>query len=206
MYSCFPQIILGFHGCDKQFGEKALSKEKNILRKSDNSYDWLGSGIYFWENNHKRASEYAKELQKFPSINKPKINDPYVIGAVINLGKCFNLLDNKYIEYLKYGYELYKTSIEATGLKMPSNKNVKNNKDKLIRKLDCAVIDFTLNYFLHSEGEEFDSVRGMFKEGDDIYPGAGFQEKNHIQISIRNPNCIKAYFRIMSPDLKYNAI
>ncbi|MDP8221189.1 MAG: hypothetical protein P9X26_07575 [Candidatus Stygibacter frigidus] len=55
MYSCFPQIILGFHGCDKDLGEEVLKAEKSILKNSQNTYDWLGSGIYFWENNHLRA-------------------------------------------------------------------------------------------------------------------------------------------------------
>jgi len=40
----------------------------------------------------------------------------------------------------------------------------------------------------------FDSVRGVFFEGDELYPGAGFKVKNHIQLCIRNPNCIKGYF------------
>jgi len=34
------------------------------LRISENSYDWLGSGIYFWANNSHRALEYAEFLKK----------------------------------------------------------------------------------------------------------------------------------------------
>src|SRR5690606_4350330 len=41
---------------------------------------------------------------------------------------------------------------------------------------------------------EFDSVRGVFWEGAELYPNAGFREKDHIQLCIRNPNCIKGYF------------
>ena len=33
---------------------------------STNKYDWLVNGIYFWENNQKRALEYPKFLQKNP--------------------------------------------------------------------------------------------------------------------------------------------
>ena len=40
----------------------------------------------------------------------------------------------------------------------------------------------------------FDSVRGMFQEGSEPYPDAGFREKNHIQICVRNLECIKGYF------------
>jgi hypothetical protein len=38
------------------------------------------------------------------------------------------------------------------------------------------------------------SVRGVFFEGPDLYLNSGFKEKDHIQICIRNPNCIKGYF------------
>ena len=33
-----------------------------------------------------------------------------------------------------------------------------------------------------------------FWEGQKLYPNAGFREKNHIQICVCNPNCIKGYF------------
>ena len=33
-----------------------------------------------------------------------------------------------------------------------------------------------------------------FWEGQELYPNAGFREKNHIQICVCNPNCIKGYF------------
>ena len=49
----------------------------------------------------------------------------------------------------------------------------------------------------------YDSVRGVFWEGDDLYPGAGFKEKNHIQIAIINPNCIKGFFLPRDVDNMY---
>jgi len=53
-----------------------------------------------------------------------------------------------------------------------------------------------------SKNEQYDSVRGVFFEGEDLYPDAGFKEKNHIQICVRNRNCIKGYFlpREKEPD------
>ncbi|SEK41780.1 hypothetical protein SAMN05421740_101809 [Parapedobacter koreensis] len=46
--------------------------------------------------------------------------------------------------------------------------------------------------------KEFDSVRGVFWEGNPLYPTAGFREKDHIQICIRNIDCIKGYFLPLS--------
>lgn len=37
-------------------------------------------------------------------------------------------------------------------------------------------------------------LEAFFSEGERIYPGAGIREKTHVQICVRNPNCIKGYF------------
>lgn len=40
----------------------------------------------------------------------------------------------------------------------------------------------------------YDSIRAAFWEGKELYNTAGFKEKNHIQICIRDPKCIIGYF------------
>jgi len=45
-----------------------------------------------------------------------------------------------------------------------------------------------------SEIKPFDSTRGVFTEGGPAFEGAGLFEKSHIQICIRNLNCIKGFF------------
>ena len=54
--------------------------------------------------------------------------------------------------------------------------------------------------------EAYDSVRGVFFEGSELYPTSGFREKDHIQISIINPNCIKAFFKLRKEDKKYKLV
>lgn len=119
---------------------------------------------------------------------------PAVIGAVIDLGFCFNLLDSNNIKMLKNQYELLKIKMAIVGKAMPINKDTKNKTDLLLRYLDCAVIED-----LHEEREKahktpYDSVRGVFFEGNPIYETSGFMEQSHIQICVRNPNCIKGFF------------
>lgn len=46
----------------------------------------------------------------------------------------------------------------------------------------------------HSSSKVFDSVRAAFSEGGPAFPGAGIQKKSHIQICIRNLDCIKGFF------------
>lgn len=204
MYSKKTGIVLGFHGCDITVRDSVISEKGILLRPSDNDYDWLGNGVYFWENNCTRAMEYADFLKNHPSRNsKQKIETPAVIGAVIDLGFCLDLLDSEYLKLLKEGYDLLKFSKEKYGLPLPQNKPFKDGGDLLKRNLDCAVIETIHQFNVDTNKPQFDSVRGVFFEGNDLYENAGFKEKNHIQLAIRNPNCIKGYFIPRELDTKY---
>lgn len=190
MYSTRSNLLLGFHGCEKSEQQKLLS-DPSYTRASNESFDWLGHGMYFWENNPLRARLWAEEKMKAGTLIEPS-----VIGAVIDLGRCFDLLDSGNIALLKKCYELFR--IESDELDKPIPKNLEHSSekahDKVLRYLDCAVIEFT-HSFLESKGEQsFDSVRAAFIEGDPIYEGAGFNDKTHIQICIINPYCIKGFF------------
>ena len=205
MYTNRPGLILGFHGCDLSVRNKVVCEEGEFLKPSDNEYDWLGNGVYFWENNYERALEFATFLSKnSPHNTKQKINNPSVVGAIIDLGMCLDLLDSRNLNIVKQSFELFKYFAEEQHLEVPKNLPLKENEDLLKRYLDCAVIELLhrINIDLNKPG--FDSVRGVFFEGNDLYPNAGFKEKNHIQIAIRNPNCIKGYFIPREIDKKYN--
>lgn len=205
MYSTKTGLVLGFHGCDESIINDILLGKKE-LKQSDNTYDWLGHGIYFWENSPSRAVEFAEFLKNNPQHARTPIKSPSVIGAVIDLGYCLDFTDYSYLQLLKGGYELLKTAIDTSGVKF-TNKPIGENKDLLFRELDCAVIE-TLHSLRtpDSDLKPFDSVRGVFWEGKEIYPNAGFKEKNHIQICIRNRNCIKGYFLPRKFDSDYSKV
>ncbi len=97
---------------------------------------------------------------------------------------------------LKVAYDSFSNTYEASGYKkMPINKPLRDARDLLHRNLDCAVIEH-LHYFEENVRKKtsYDTVRGVFWEVQDLYPNAGFKEKNHIQICVRNVACIKGYF------------
>jgi hypothetical protein len=191
MYSIRSGITLGFHGCDESIVNNVLTG-KSFLKSSSNSYDWLGHGIYFWENSPSRALEFAEHLQKYPNQSKGKIVKPTVIGAVIQLGYCLDLLDYQNLQLLKEGYE---SLVEYTDIaKFPQNKSIGNIGDLLLRYLDCSVIEMVHTLKKKVGQQPFDSVRSVFYEGNELYPNAGFREKDHVQICVRNPNCIKGFF------------
>ena len=194
MYAAQPSFVLAFHGCDKSLKAKLISGEQK-LQPSKNDYDWLGHGIYFWENDPKRALEYAKSLVKNPIRANLKIENPAVVGAVIDFKRCLNLFDREALILVKKAYNTLISASELLGDPIPHNKKVSDNEnDLLLRNLDCAVIN-SLHKMLETDNKiHYDSVRAPFWDGNELYPNAGFREKNHIQICIRNPDCIKGYF------------
>lgn len=193
MYQKLPNLVLAFHGCDRSVFEEVIVKGGH-LRQSQNDYDWLGHGIYFWEQNYQRAFEWAQM--------SPKIKDPAVIGAVIDLGYCLNLTDSASSDILRKGFEILKFRCEAANIQLPKNRPSKKTNDILLRDLDCAVIQ-QIHDYKKTDPPDYDSVRGIFTEGDEVYPGACFQEKTHVQLCIVNPNCIKGYFSPLPFDKKY---
>jgi hypothetical protein len=183
-----PSFVIGYHGCERAEGESAIARNTS-LRKSDQKHDWLGGGTYFWESDFQRATEWAQ----YKADNK-LCNDPFVVGAIIDLGNCFDLTIRSNLDLLSRAYEDFSAAQRAAGYPMPENKESQKIKtqNRPIRTLDCAV----LNYFhkATAEIEPFDTVRGVFVEGDPVYPGSEIFRKTHIQIAVRNRACIKAIF------------
>lgn len=188
LYEYQPSFILGFHGCS-QAAYDAVMVRGEPLHWSKKPFDWLGHGIYFWEGSVARAREWAEDRAHSGIIK----DMPCVLGAVIDLRRCLDLFDLKSRSEVSQAHAQLKRSMRAAGVPMP--KNVGATPDKGGRRLDCAVLNM-----LHQSREEdgldsYDSVRGPFLEGRRIYPGAGFRTHTHIQICVRNPDCIKGYFR-----------
>lgn len=200
MYTTSPGLILGFHGCDQSIAHKVLNGSDS-LRSSENEYDWLGHGVYFWENSNSRALEFAQYLKDHPRESKSSIKKPTALGAVISLGYCLDLLDYNNLQLLKSSFETFRATHQLSDF--PVNKKKGELKELKLRNLDCAVIEFLHNTMSAKGGAGFDSVRGVFFEGNELYPGSGFNEKDHIQICIRNSNCIKGYFLPRALSNKY---
>ena len=104
---------------------------------------------------------------------------------------------------LKNGYEILCLRCKALDVELPQNKPSLKSKDILVRNLDCAVIQQIHDYNKDNGRVPFDSVRGIFTEGEPVYPGSAFLEKTHVQLCICNPNCIKGYFAPLKPDEHY---
>ena len=180
-------FVLGYHGCDGEIARQAVNGELTLLQ-SEKKYDWLGSGTYFWESDPQRAMEWAQEAKE-----RDRISAPAVVGAVIDLGNCLDLLSRQNIELVRLAHREFVNEQKRSKLPIPENRSLDGEPDKILRFLDRAVIQF-LHEIFEESSESFDSVRGLFPEGEELYAGAGFRDRNHIQIAVRNNESILGLF------------
>lgn len=183
--------IIAYHGCDRSVAEDVLGG-KTHLKQSNNSYDWLGPGIYFWVDSPERGYEWAVQQSK---LSRSKVKTPYVIGAFIHPGLCLNLTDYGAMEEIKKAYDILNYFFYVTKKPLPKNE-AQVNGIFLKRHLDCAVINTVHALRKGVEQQQYDSVYGVFEEGKALFDGAGFKEKTHIQLAVRDTNCILGYFRV----------
>lgn len=183
-------FILGYHGCDAAIARRAVAGELTLL-KSDKDYDWLGPGAYFWESDPYRAREWARW-----KAARGEIAEPAVIGAVIDLRNCLDLLATDNLEAVKGAHAAFAREQRAQGRALPINAGIggDRNGDKPLRRLDCAVIRFLHRAVEDAGGTPFDTVRGLFPEGEMLYDGAGFRARNHVQIAVRSDDCLLGVF------------
>ncbi len=182
------RLVLGYHGCDQTVRDQVMQKGAK-LKPSMNEYDWLGKGIYFWEHGPERAREWAEEQKK-----RGRIQNPSVLGAVLHLGNCFDLMDAGFTNILTNSFPLFDDFLKAADKRLPKNHPLNpDDPDYLLRELDCAVMNWTLSR-LEDKGYPFQSVRGLFQEGAPAFPNSAIRKRSHVQIAIRDINCIIGFF------------
>jgi hypothetical protein len=189
-------ITLGYHGCRREVGERVISGADRHLKVSANPWDWLGEGAYFWESDPQRGYEWAKE--RYGPENC------CVIGAVINPGNCLDLMSRRAMEVLRGAYDSFIAFHNATSPEAPLPEN-KNTSKGPSHNLDCAVInhldrirrDYMDNNGVPAPLPSFDTVRGLFQEGDGVFPGSRILSKTHVQVCVKNPaKSVQGYFRV----------
>jgi hypothetical protein len=179
----YGRTVIGYHGCDATTARQLFAGAN--FKPSQNDYDWLGHGIYFWEYGPDRAYRFATKKQ----THWRKVKTPTVIGALINLGNCFDLLDTRFTADLGAAYPAWRDTIRALDNELPAN----GGRDRTLRKRDCAVLNWYLD-LAAGEGKEYDTVRCAFQEGPQAFEGSAIHVDTHIQIAVRNPSCILGVF------------
>jgi len=186
-YQRHPGLILGFHGTDLQVVKDVVERRLEHLARSERVYDWLGHGVYFWEDDPERALRWARDGHSSNAITTPA-----VLGAVIDLGLCLDLSTELGRVEVISAYRTLAAATKAAQTMLPKNSL---GPDAVLRELDCEVIE-VLHQTRKDRGEPpYDTVRGLFHEGGRLYPGSGFHQLTHVQIAVLNTDCIKGYFQ-----------
>lgn len=190
-----PFQVEGFHSCDQEVGLKVLNGQMD-LKPSLNPWDWLGHGVYFWEYNPGRALQYATECAAGMQKNKIRIRKPMVLGAIVELGKCLNLLESESLSMVKVAHKALVRVNKEFAKEMPVNKGAR-------RELDCAVINYVHELIREAGLQPYDTVRCAFQEGEELYKGASATQRQHVELCVINKEMIKGYF-LPRPIPKFN--
>jgi len=160
--------VVGYHGTHVNAAATITSEQRFV--PSANEWEWLGDGTYFWEENQKRAWEWATE--RFG----PRAA---VVSAGLDLGRCLDLANGVGTEALQEAFAFLERECTRQGEQMPCN------HPSGARRLDCTVMNLACTLFHHVQ-----TVRQAFEEGDVAYPGAFLRKQTHVQICVRDHACI----------------
>jgi len=75
-------MIVGYHGCDQSVADRR-AVGRSVFRASDNDYDWLGRGIYFWEFGSRSSTAVGPGRSN--SATPRRSRNPAQVGALIHL-------------------------------------------------------------------------------------------------------------------------
>jgi hypothetical protein len=105
----YDRTVIAHHGCEAEVAERVLAGEP--FKQSENEFDWLGHGVYFWEYGLDRALRWAEQRYKTPAA----------VGAIIQLGNCFDLLDTRATYELSEWAVLFASEVRKAKMTMPCN-------------------------------------------------------------------------------------
>jgi hypothetical protein len=186
-YADYHRTVIGFHGATAEAADRLVAGEP--FRDSDHDDDWFGKGVYFWEYAPKQAWWWARKFKRF--------TNPAVVGAIIRLGNCLDLLDALNVKTLRAYHDRMIAWFENVGAEIPEN--VRHHRDR-----DCAVFNYLYDQF-ELEGKPIDSARAVYVPTDfrkRVWKGSWIYEEAHIQICVRNPRNILAVWHVR-PDGRY---
>jgi hypothetical protein len=175
-------LVYGYHGTSS---ENAQSIVREGFRVSKNEYDWLGKGIYFWQDAPGRAWSWARHQHQNPAVICAEIS--------INLDFSIDLFDsfpdNVYLMALKQSYKRFRDLLSTTEL-------IKQRGG--FHGLDRVVVDYVADTLVPElQNKQIQVIRSVFIEGEPIFPSFGqneksaFHDKSHVQIAVRDSSVIK---------------
>lgn len=205
-----PYLVRGFHGTTTS--RARLIRAQSRIMISNNDYDWLGTGAYFFQDAPLRAWKWATNWATVASGEAPA-----VIAADIDLDGCFDLLDIDNWRFIETAYNRFNFVYRSVGLPVPaqaapivrsaggqryhvaSPQPVVGQSGRNL--VDCAVVRLALQLFTKSTGKTVRSVRGAFIEGREMHDNSYFFDHMHVQIAVLKTRGVLSNFTIEDSNL-----
>ena len=186
----FDTTIIGYHGTEIQSANLILSNSK--YNQSNNEDDWLGSGIYFYDN---LENAILYNIRKY--INKNKIYPQYTelknkTAILVNIIKCkedeivdLNEFENlqKFLGLWKIFYDRVKNNEEYKKLKLKDGYMINWLCENTIYFKECKIFKNVFNLDLRFNR----NISKIFNKKTRI----GYN-LNQIFICIVDDSCIKS--------------
>ena len=165
-----PIQVTGYHGTTLPRAQKILAEGFTL---SQNAWEWLGDGVYFWQDAPHRAYEWGRDWASRRGIE----GDPVVLAAEITLDSYVDLLDVKFTELIGPLAIKFRDSLGE------DTSHLKNIYP--VHRLDCRFFNF-VSEVSESSGYKVNGFRAAIVEGDSVMPGSPVYDRSHVQIAVRN--------------------
>jgi hypothetical protein len=164
-------VIRGYHGTSTTHAAVILH---DGFLPSDNDYDCLGDGVYFFEDGLAQAGAWATRAH--PS-------EPAVVEADVRLEDCMDLKNSLgWVPLLAHVHDEVLRVSRQQGLPLPRQTGSTHRLDRVVIEVTVAI--------LKREGTPIRSVRAVFAEGAPAFPGSFLSEGFHVQVAVRDADLI----------------
>ena len=167
----FNSESVGFHGTSRLAMGRILKRE--IIR-SDQNFEWLGTGFYVWQDSPWLARQWAR-------MRHSELAD--VVAVHIDLAGCLDLFNPR------WQWELLQTDADLVAAYLAEGRAVPVNRGAGFRARDCE----TINRFCEeaeASGLPMRSVRAIFEEGEAIFEASAIRTRSHVQVAVRDLSTI----------------
>jgi hypothetical protein len=171
----YDRTVVAFHGTRRSTAEKLVA-----------GVPFGQSGIYFWE--------YAPQQAWWWAERRYGKDDSAVVGALVRLGRCIDLLDPSNAKLLAEAHAELEESLGKVGVPLKNNANTHKYRD-------CAVFNYLFARLEQSQ-VVVESVRSVFvvmearKGLPRLWNRSGVFRGAHIQLSVREPDNILAVWPV----------
>jgi hypothetical protein len=168
--------VWGYHGTS---AERAGAIMQNGFKLSRNDYDWLGSGVYFWQDAPLRAWDWAKKNHEHPAVIRSSI--------VMEEEKSIDLLDIGWFEILSEQYSKFVEYLKYEKRSLPPQPITSKR-----HLLDREFLDYVCETLGKAGSDQIHVIRAAFTEGNPIFNNSAIFNLSHVQIAVKNTQIIES--------------